>query len=131
MGLLALGQLRIAQAGLWMEDYLQGGLRAMGWYDHRRPLQVACIMAFAVSFWTVLRRAPLRPITGLTFAIGSFYMLVVLTAIRTSSLHWTDAFLRQHLGSLTFSEALQLLLVTVISATTVRLVFRKELKKQW
>ena len=116
IGLLALALFRIAEAGVWVDDYLRHGLHVIGWYDHRRPLQVICIGAFALGLILARSRLSVIDRSSLVFATGTFCVLVVFAAIRSSSLHWTDAVLGESVGSVTLSHAIQVLLLLAISA---------------
>lgn len=119
IGLCVLGVLRIADAGVWTDDYLRSGLIDLGWYDHRRPIQIACIASFAVALVPVLRLLS-RGRPPLIVGTSAFYGLALLAAAKFSSLHWTDAVLGEEIGSVTLSHATQivLLLVTAVAALT-------------
>jgi hypothetical protein len=116
-GVLIAGVLRIVQAGLWMDSYFQDVVRLMSWYNARRPLQLACIVAAALALLILLKRflMPTRTLS-LAFAIWAFYALAILAVIRISSLHWTDVALERQVGSSTLSHAAQTVLLFIISA---------------
>jgi len=115
IGVELVGLLRAAEAALWIDGYVQHRMRAAGWYDYRRPLQLVCILLFAGCLLLLFRRLPFtgknRP---LAFGTGSFICLLMFAFIRFSSLHWADSLLGEHLGSTTFSHSAQFILLTVI-----------------
>lgn len=116
LGIVILEISRITHAAMSVDDYLEHVLRSAGLYDQRRPIQLACIAAFASSFVIFvrpLRHTRIRP--QLIFVTGAFYILAVLMVVRASSLHWSDAFLERQLGSMTLSQAAQLLLLAMIA----------------
>ena len=120
LGLMALGLLRLAEASLWIDSYLQQALYTLAWYAHRRLLQVVAIVLFAIGLFAVLSRLRLTSNEpALRTAFGAFYALAVLVAIRMSSLHWTDAILTDQLGWLPLAHVAQLLLLMVIASAAV------------
>ena len=126
IGVLGLGLLRSAQAGLWLDQHLEREVHAMGWYAYRRPLQVTCIVAFALGLLIILAQlAKGRTRASVAFAICAFYALAVFAAIRLSSLHWTDALLSRQAGSVTLSHATQLVLLVTISAAALFYFFTR------
>jgi hypothetical protein len=120
VGLLALGVLRIAEAGLWIDGFLRRGLQLTGWYGHHRALQITCIIAFALALVIVLKRF-LTTVSdsSLTFATGAFCGLVLFAAIRSSSLHWSDWLFGRSVGPVTVSDAAQVILLVAISAASL------------
>ncbi|WP_341632050.1 hypothetical protein [Sphingomonas agri] len=117
VGLTALGILRVVEAGVWSDNLLRSGLHQIGWYDKRRPIQVICITAFALALLPAQRLLPSGK-AALTVAVFAFYGLAVLAALRSSSLHWSDALLGKQVASVTLGHATQiiLLLVTLTAA---------------
>jgi hypothetical protein len=116
VGLLVFGLLRIARAGLFLDYYLELELRVLGWYDHRRPLQIGCLFLFcAALFVTLARLRGALEKRSLTTAISAFYLLAVYTAIRASSLHWSDAMLQHQIGPVALGHGTQSVLLVTIS----------------
>jgi hypothetical protein len=119
VGLLILGLFRIAEAGVWLDDYLREGLAVTGLYAHRRLLQITCILAFAVGLAVACRQLPaLNTRSALTVAICTVCALAVFAVIRSSSLHWSDEVLGQRLWTVTLSHATQIILLvaTLVAA---------------
>lgn len=120
LGVLSLELLRLAEASLWLDSYLQKSLHILAWYDQRRSLQVLAIVAFALALLIGLRSLRVGPDEfPLRGAIGAYYVLVVVVAIRLSSLHWTDAVLQRPVGTLSLSHAVQLMLLMLISGAAL------------
>lgn len=115
IGLAVLGLLRVAEAGVWTDDYLRNGLFELGWYGYRRVIQMVCIAAFALLLFAILARLPARRST-ITLALLGFSGLSVFAAVRSSSLHWSDAVLSEQLGPIMVSHAIQFVLLLVTSA---------------
>ena len=98
LGVLALGLLRIDHVGLRVDYYLEQSLHGLGWYEQRRLLQIIGIAVFAVlSFVALRRRRLVFKNAASNTALGAFYVLAMLGAIRLSSLHWTDEILARQL----------------------------------
>src|SRR4051794_32791920 len=55
-GVFALELFRIAESGLWIDQFLQGGLHTFGWYERRRILQLAAITIFIIVSLTIFKR---------------------------------------------------------------------------
>ena len=123
LGLLSLGLLRAAQAGIWIDSYLQQWLRLFGWYEDRRYLQVAAIIVFAVCLLFGFMSAPaVAKRERLLFATVAFYALMIFGAIRASSLHWSDAVLGQQIGRISLSHVMQaVLLIGILGACVLEL----------
>jgi hypothetical protein len=115
VALLCLGILRIEKAGLLIDPYLQQGLHHLGWYGHRRTLQVLCVAGFAMAVWALFRKLPPSKVPSFSCALFSFYELLLFVAIRLSSLHWTDILLSEPLSSTTVGRSIQVALLAAIS----------------
>lgn len=120
--LIAILTVRAAEPAQWLDGALQQWLHALGWYDHRRPIQMMAI-ALAVLFLiaiAALMRARTRGIRRpAKCAAAAMFLLLVLAAIRGSSLHWTDAILEQRIATAMFSHLLQAALLVVITASAL------------
>jgi len=115
-GVAFVGLLRAAEAGLWIDGFVQHRIRAIGWYDYRRPLQVGCILLFATCLLVLFKRLPfIRRNRPLALGTCAFVCLMILAFIRFSSLHWTDSLLDQHLGSITISHSGQFSLLALLA----------------
>jgi hypothetical protein len=120
LGVLSLVLLRLADASVWLDSYFQKALYIFAWYAERRLLQVLAIVIVAVTLFILLRHLSVgSDDVTLRTAIGAFYLLAVLAAVRVSSLHWTDAVLQEQLGTLTLSHVAQLVFLIFISGAAL------------
>ncbi len=120
--LVVIAGVRMAQTGEWLDEALQQWVRAIGWYDYRRPVQVAGI---AIAILLLLAgaasvRATTRMIAwpGRCAAVALF-LLLVLAAVRGSSLHWTDAALELDFAGVIVSHMLQAILLAAVGVSAV------------
>lgn len=132
IGLLSLGLLRTANAGVWTDDYLRNALREMSLYPDRRGIQVLCIAAFAIAMAVIFGRlGTWSKGVSLIVALCGFAVLSVFAAVRFSSLHWTDAILGRQVGFTTLSHLAQVISLTAISgASLFDLLFARRLETQ-
>jgi len=122
MILIAIAVVRAAQPGRWLDGDLQQWVRALGWYDYRRPVQVVGI-GVAILLLLVgakLMRTTEQDVTWpARFAAIALFLLLALAAVRGSSLHWTDAVLERDFAGLILSHALQATLLATICASAI------------
>jgi len=120
--LVVIAGVRMAQTGEWLDEALQQWVRATGWYDDRRPLQVAGI---AIAILLLLAgAASMRARTRMIAwpgkcAAAALFFLLVLAAVRGSSLHWTDAALELDFAGVIVSHMLQALLLAAVAASAI------------
>lgn len=124
IGLLLIASLRASKTELLLDADLRRAIMDVGWYPHRRPVQVAAIAACALLVVTVLRSILLnrkKLNRQEVFATFTFAVLLVFAAIRSSSLQWTDAALEYGVGAITVGKLVQgiCLAVLAISATSL------------
>jgi hypothetical protein len=129
--LLALALLKAAQSGLWLDSHLRDAVRSANWYDYRRPLQIAVIVACAVpllGMTRVLLRARGRGAANIWAAGAATFLLIGFAAVRGTSLHWADAALEYPIASVPLSHGLQAVCLAVIAGAAARLLILRHAK---
>ena len=124
VGLLLIASLRASETEILLGSDLRRIIMELGWYPHRRPVQIAAILAFSLVIVAGLRSILLnRKMLKRqeVFATCAFAAIVVFAAVRSSSLHWTDEALEFRLGTITLGKLVQWsgLAVIAISAASI------------
>jgi hypothetical protein len=115
----ALAALSIARA-FDLADHVGNGLRRIayteGWYERRRPLQTAVVVAGVAATCivvTAIVRVTRDRVGELRVAIVATSGLIVLAALRTVSLHDIDGMLARHDRLVIVAEAGALMIITL------------------
>ena len=127
MGLLLIAIFRASRTELLLDADLRRAIMDLGWYPRRRPVQIAAIAACTLLVVALLRSI-LRNRKKLNrqevLATCVFAALLVFAAIRSSSLHWTDAALEYGVGAITVGKLVQGSCLAVIAISAASLVAR-------
>lgn len=132
--LFAIAALRVTRPDVQLDVKLYHSFRELGWYDYRRPLQIAVLIAVGAAVVAVTRFllpstfAFARPTRA---AIAASALLLVVVILRASSLHWTDAVFDRTLAGISISHLVQAIALSIVTAMALWLIVTHRRHALW
>jgi len=126
--LIVLLAFRAAEAGLWLDPLFRHAAQLGHWYEYRRPVQVAGILAVAGLFAGAARAIPggERTVGRLSFwPVASAFLLACFAVVRGSSLHWADAAFDRQIAAIRIGHLFQAVCLAVIALAAVLLLMMR------
>lgn len=132
--LFAIAALRVTRPDVQLDNSLYRSFRELGWYDYRRPLQIAVLIVVGAGL-----AAGARFSLSSTFdftrqtrvAIAASALLLVVVILRASSLHWTDAVFDRRLAGISVSHLVQAIALLIVTAMALWLIVTHRRHALW
>jgi hypothetical protein len=132
--LFAIAVLRATRPDLWLDATVSHSFRDFGWYDYRRPLQIAVLFIIGAALAAGARflRSSIFNFTRATrMAIAASALLLVVVTMRASSLHWTDAVFDRTPAGITVSHLAQAIALLVVVAMALWIIVSHGRRAIW